>query len=106
MRGVTGWQVVGDGGRGWHHQGVDATSRACVRTLPPDAAHGSWHVNKCAFSPDGSRLATASSDNTVAIWKVSSWEVERVLRGHGDLVRSCAWSSDGTRLVTAAGTRR
>ena len=93
------WVTAGQGGiiKVW-----DAASRACVRTLPPDAAHGSSAVWRCAFSPDGSRLATASSDCTVAIWKVSSWEVERVLRGHGDWVRSCAWSSDGTRLVTGS----
>ena len=79
------WVSAGKGGiiKVW-----DAASRACVRTLPPDAAHGSSDVNKCAFSSDGSRLATASNDKTVVIWKVLSWEMERVLRGHGHWVWS------------------
>ena len=102
------------GGRGvvkvWN-----AASCACVRTLcaadctssPPDAAPDRSPslldprtVFCCAFSPNGSRLAAASKDSTVAMWRVSDWEVERVLRGHGGTVTSCAWSNDGTWLVT------
>jgi len=99
MRGVTGCQVVGVSGEWWHHQGAG-------RRQPCLCAHAAtrrcaWHFGlwRCAFSPDGSRLATVAGDEKVAIWKVPSWEVERVLRGHGAGMLSCAWSSDGTHLV-------
>jgi len=93
------WVTAGAGGviKVW-----DAATRACVRTLPADAAHGASYVRCAKFSPDGSRLATASKDKTVAIWKVSTWEVERVLRGHTDAVSSCNWSSTGAWLVTGS----
>ena len=66
--------------------------------------HGSW-VWSVAWSPDGSRLASASGDHSVKIWEVSSGEVIATLHGHGDRVWSVAWSPDGSRLASASGDR-
>ncbi|GAA0593826.1 NACHT and WD repeat domain-containing protein [Actinomadura livida] len=60
-----------------------------------------WDV---AWSPDGSRVGTASRDRTVRIWDAAGGE-EAVLRDHGDWVRAVAWSPDGTRLASASDDR-
>ena len=55
-----------------------------------------------AFSPDGSRIVTASWDNTARIWDAASGKEIAVLRGHEDAVHSAAFSPDGSRIVTAS----
>ena len=54
------------------------------------------------FSPDSSRIVTASEDKTARIWDAASAEEIAVLRGHDDGVRSAAFSPDGSRIVTAS----
>jgi WD40 repeat protein/serine/threonine protein kinase len=53
------------------------------------------------FSPDGSRLFSASQDKTVKIWDVASCQEALSLRGHTDTVRGLSLSPDGHRLATA-----
>jgi WD40 repeat protein len=55
-----------------------------------------------AFSNDGTRLASASTDRTVRIWATSGGEELAVLRGHEDAVRFVGFSPDGTRLMSAS----
>jgi WD40 repeat protein len=56
----------------------------------------------CAFAPDGTRLASASFDNTLRLWDPVSGECLSVLRGHEGGVSGCAFAPDGTRLVSAS----
>jgi hypothetical protein len=60
------------------------------------------------WSPDGSRLATASYDKTARVWDARTGQEALALRGHGGIVTSVCWSPDGTRLATASfdGTAR
>jgi WD40 repeat protein len=58
-----------------------------------------------AWSPDGTHLATASSDKTVRIWNPTTGTQEHELTDHTDWVTAVAWSPDGTHLATAAGNR-
>ncbi|MDY7231368.1 AAA-like domain-containing protein [Hyalangium rubrum] len=53
-----------------------------------------------AFSPDGTRLATASQDNVVRLWAIASQKLVGVLK-HDAPVATVAFSPDGTRLATA-----
>jgi energy-coupling factor transporter ATP-binding protein EcfA2 len=59
-------------------------------------------VYSAAFSPDGSRIVTASEDKTARIWDAASGNEIAVLRGHGNWVRSAAFSPDGSRIVAAS----
>jgi WD40 repeat protein/tRNA A-37 threonylcarbamoyl transferase component Bud32 len=54
------------------------------------------------FSPDGTRLATASWDKTVRVWNALTGVQERELHGHTDTVWSVAFSPDGKQLASSA----
>ncbi len=55
-----------------------------------------------AYSPDGTRIVTASLDKTARIWDARLGKQLAVLSGHGDIVESAAYSPDGMRIVTAS----
>jgi eukaryotic-like serine/threonine-protein kinase len=59
-------------------------------------------VRTAAFSSDGRRIVTASSDGTARIWDAVSGGELAVLRGHPRDVFSASFSSDGKRIVTAS----
>ncbi len=53
-------------------------------------------------SPDGSRIATASSDRSVFLIRQSDLTVERTIEEHAALLSSIDWSPDGQLLVTGS----
>jgi hypothetical protein len=59
-------------------------------------------VRSVAFSPDGARIVTASSDNTARIWDAATAKEIAVLRGHERPVFSAVFSPDGARIITAS----
>jgi len=59
-------------------------------------------VTSVAFSPDGSRLATASADGTARLWDAMTGQPIAIVRGHGQRVASVAFSPDGSRLATGS----
>ncbi len=58
-------------------------------------------VSSLAWSPDGTRLASASADGTVQVWSVAPGGLLFTYTRHRCAVRVVAWSPDGTRLATA-----
>ncbi len=59
-------------------------------------------VQSVAFSPDGTRVASGSWDNTIKLWDVASGEEVATLRGHEGMVYSVAFSPDGTRVASGS----
>lgn len=75
-------------------------------------------VNSVAWSPDGTKIASASRDRTVQIIQivvsssdsiitytgntVTGGDLVLTYRGHQNAVNSVAWSPDGTKIVSAS----
>jgi WD40 repeat protein len=60
-------------------------------------------VRSVTFSPDGTRVATGSTDNTARVWDLSGpTPVATVLEGHKGWVNSVMFSPDGKRVVTGS----
>ena len=59
-------------------------------------------VASAEFSPDGSRIVTASRDTTARIWDSATGKELHTLSGHESFVRSAEFSPDGSKVVTAS----
>ncbi len=55
-----------------------------------------------AFSPDGHRVLSVSSDKTAKLWDAKSGALIATLEGHTEGLRNGAFSPDGTVIATVA----
>jgi WD40 repeat protein len=58
-----------------------------------------WSVS---FSPDGERIVSGSSDNTVKVWNAETEQEAHTLKGHSGPVHSVSFSPDGERIVSGS----
>jgi hypothetical protein len=98
----------------WHEQEVE--TRATVPWVranrPPPIRLGagqdavlSLHVgevNSVAYSPDGRRIASGSSDSDVRVWDALTGTELAVLGGHKGYVNSVRYSPDGRRIASGS----
>src|SRR5207244_3212617 len=84
--------------RGWEWYYQERLCQAYLRTL---RGHESL-VLSVAFSPDGSRVATASYDQMVKVWDVATGRELRTFQEHTGRVHVLAFSPDGTRMATGS----
>ncbi|MBL0323131.1 MAG: choice-of-anchor D domain-containing protein [Ignavibacteria bacterium] len=80
---------------------MDANTGVLIRTL-------NGHTNSVfdiAYSPDGSRIATASYDYTARAWDANTGSLIRTLTGYTGWVVGIAYSPDGSRIATASWDR-
>ena len=73
-------------------------SEALIRTLGGHI----WVAGACAFSPDGTRVVSASMDETLKLWDAETGEELRTFQGHTNTVCACAFNPDGARVISAS----
>jgi eukaryotic-like serine/threonine-protein kinase len=84
--------------RGWEWRYVQRLCHFDLLTLQGHAAQ----VASASFSPDGSRVVTASGDSTVKVWDARSGAIVLTLKGHSAQVTSASFSPNGSRIITAS----
>jgi WD40 repeat protein len=72
-----------------------------TRRLSFDLRIPAGPVGAVAFSTDGTRLATGSSDGKVKVWDGATGQELKELMAHEDIVENVAFSPDGRRLVSS-----
>ena len=75
----------------------DAASGACLQSMTGHLRE----AREVAWAPDGSRLASTSSDGMVRVWDAATGACLHVLVGHIEKAVPTAWSPDGSRLASA-----
>lgn len=61
-------------------------------------AHNGWLLSM-GLNPDGSKLATASDDGLIRVWRTSDWSLIDELDNSPYINSEIDWSSDGSSLV-------
>jgi WD40 repeat protein len=69
-----------------------------IRSAPSGIAT----TNDVDFSPDGSKIATYTKENFIAIWDVETGELLKRLPGQDGYISELDWSPDGKLLASAS----
>jgi WD40 repeat protein len=60
-------------------------------------------TNDLVYSPDGSTLASSSTDGTIKLWNLTTKQEVATLKSHDASVEELAFSPDGNILASASG---
>ena len=77
---------------------LDLENKTSITTL--SKAHLDT-ITALSYSPDGNRLASASTDRTIKIHQLNPPSLEKTLEGHNNHILSLAWSPDASILASA-----
>jgi eukaryotic-like serine/threonine-protein kinase len=81
----------------------DAVTGACLFSSPRHQGK----ITDLALSPDGMRIASASSDKTIRVWELAmAPEQDLLYQGHTKSVLALDWSPDGAFLVSCEENER
>jgi WD40 repeat protein len=87
----------------WDVRVVPDPANAPGQAMDPRAFRGhTGSVTSATFSPDGTQIATSSTDWNAALWDASGTKDPRFLYGDFDVVWSAAFNHDGSVLATAS----
>ena len=79
---------------------IATLSRKPIRGLRTGHLNG---INALAFSPDGSTLASASTDGTIRFWNIKTGDaLAPHITGHTEWVKGVAFSKDSSTLASVA----
>ncbi|XRB01111.1 WD domain, G-beta repeat [Pycnococcus provasolii] len=88
--------------RVWNTRVAFARRDTCV-CAPTHVLRGhTSSVNDASWSPDGTRIVSASDDNTLRIWWSATGQCVQILKGHMQFVTSASWSPDGLRVLSGS----
>ena len=82
--------------------GVARTNFSKDNLSTPLMQYGYGKLNAIAYSPDGTKFLTGSSDGKARLWDLATGQVLRSFAGHTARVVSVAISPDGTKVLTGA----
>jgi WD40 repeat protein len=96
----------------WHRGGPEIATAVYggVRIWRVDGPGSSRHLPwkgsclRCAFSPDGSYVATGDQDASVHFWRTDTG-TDLIAQGYGTKVRQLCWDSSSRLLATAGGAQ-
>jgi WD40 repeat protein len=80
-------------------------AEAAQRIIPITTPNRSFECHKdivtaVAVFPDGRRMATSSTDQTIRLWDLKDGVVLKEMEGHGNWVRAVAVSRDGQLIAS------
>ncbi|KZV99911.1 WD40 repeat-like protein [Exidia glandulosa HHB12029] len=81
---------------------VDSATRVLGPVAVIESGHESPPVYSIASSPDGTRIATNGSENSVVVWDSRTGEKVREMVGHRSPIGCLAFSPDGVELVAGS----
>ena len=59
-------------------------------------------VNAVAYSPDGTKILSASQDKTIKEWSVSTGKCLQTFEGHKDVVKCIAYHNEGAKILSGS----
>jgi WD40 repeat protein len=92
-----GTKIVAGHRKGVHVWDIDRGGTIKQTFGPLVPANRSYSV---ALSPDGTKVASATTKSAIRIWDTNTGRVTTVMTGHTKIVTSVSWSPDGTKIVS------